>query len=60
MNLLYFDVVCALKMASFPVKMEKPKMKIMGLNILPMIIKMNKVMPENMRKKNVVKQVCAI
>ena len=45
------------KMATFPIKVEKPEMKIMGLNILPMVVKVNKMMPEGMRKKSVVKQV---
>ena len=44
-------------MATFPIKVEKPEMKIMGLNILPMVVKVNKMMPEGMRKKSVVKQV---
>ena len=44
-------------MATFPIKVEKPEMKIMGLNILPMVVKVNKMMPEGMRKKAVVKQV---
>ena len=38
-------------------KVKKPEMKIMGLNILPMVVKVNKMMPEGMRKKSVVKQV---
>ena len=44
-------------MATFPIKVEKPEMKIMGLNILPIVVKVNKMMPEGMRKKSVVKQV---
>ena len=44
-------------MATFPIKVEKPEMKIMGLNILPMMVGVNKMMPEGMRKKSVVKQV---
>ena len=47
-------------MATFPIKVEKPEMKIMGLNILPMVVKVNKMMPEGMRKKSVVKQVSTI
>ena len=45
------------KMATFPIKVEKPEMKIMGLNILPMMMGVNKMMPEGMRKKSVVKKV---
>ena len=44
-------------METFPIKVEKPEMKIMGLNILPMMVGVNKMMPEGMRKKSVVKQV---
>ena len=47
-------------MATFPIKVEKPEMKIMGLNILPIVVKVNKMMPEGMRKKSVVKQVSTI
>ena len=44
-------------MATFPIKVEKPEMKIMGMNILPVIVGVNKIMPKGMRKKAIIKQV---
>ena len=42
-------------MATFPIKVEKPEMKIMGLSVLPVGVKVNKMMSVGMRKKSVVK-----
>ena len=44
-------------MATFPIKVEKPQMKIVGLNILPVLTAVTRMMPERMHKKSVVKQV---
>ena len=39
------------------VKVEPMKMKVMGINIWPMIVTVNNLMPEGMRKSKVTKKV---
>ena len=39
------------------VEVEPMKMKVMGINIWPLLVTMNNLMPEGMRKNSVTKQV---
>ena len=42
------------------VEVEPMKMKVMGINIWPLLVTMNNLMPEGMRKNAVTKQVTII